>query len=626
LLTTCLQGVFQSNQATAAAVQVNNLNLVLGRIGRPGCGILQMNGQPTAQNTRETGADGDLSAFRNWDNPKHVEELARLWNVEAKSIPNWGPPTHALQIFRYCETGSIRMLWITATNPAVSMPDLSRVRKILAKRDLFVVVQDAFLTETAQFADLVLPAAIWGEKPGCMTNVSRVVHFCQKAVEPPGEARADLDIFLDYARRMNFQDRDGAPLIKWKNAEEAFRAWTECTRGHPCDYTGLSHAKLSGGSGIPWPCNAENPNGTVRLYTDLQFPSHPDTCESYGHDLETGAPLSAEQFRALQPNGRAIIRAAEYIPPTEQPDAAYPFYLTTGRLTYHFHTRTRTGQSPELYAAAPDAYVQINAADALELGIQEGDFVRVTSRRSVVEERARIGNIESGHVFIPFHYGYWDNPGRSRAANELTIFGWDPVSKQPFFKYAAVKLERISQPTTQQPVMQPSADRLADIVEKQGAIGVTDRDQTRHRIGDWLERCDHAEAALIDAFDDLRTMYPNDPDIPPQCTLLISWSQRGREALASWAIAYDAEGFEEPALPARPSPEGRELLLDLQRAWTTANEGFIAITVLDQAAKALQDITFQQAMGDMRQSNERQRAWLMTQIKGVAPQALVVPR
>ena len=164
LVSTCLQGVYQSNQATAAAVQVNNINLILGRIGRPGCGILQMNGQPTAQNTRETGANGDLPGFRNWENPQHIDELARLWNVEPAIIPHRGPPTHALQIFRYCEIGSIRMLWIQATNPAVSLPNLGRVRAILQNPDLFIVVQDAFMTETTTFADIVLPAALWGRE------------------------------------------------------------------------------------------------------------------------------------------------------------------------------------------------------------------------------------------------------------------------------------------------------------------------------------------------------------------------------------------------------------------------------------------------------------------------------
>jgi anaerobic selenocysteine-containing dehydrogenase len=128
LLSTVLQGFYQSNQATAAACQVNNLHLLRGMLGRPGAGLYQMNGQPTAQNTRETGADGDLPGLRNWDNEQHVRELAELWNVEPDTIPHWAPPTHAMQIFRYAEQGSIELLWISATNPAVSLPDLSRVR------------------------------------------------------------------------------------------------------------------------------------------------------------------------------------------------------------------------------------------------------------------------------------------------------------------------------------------------------------------------------------------------------------------------------------------------------------------------------------------------------------------
>jgi anaerobic selenocysteine-containing dehydrogenase len=163
----------QSNQATAAAVAVNNLHLLRGMIGRPGAGILPMNGQPTAQNTRETGADGDLPGFRNWSNPEHVRELADLWNVDVATIPHWSPPTHAMQIWRYAEQGSIKLLWISGTNPAVSMPDLARIRRILARPDLFVVVQDIFRTETAEFADVVLPAATWGEKTGTFTNAGR---------------------------------------------------------------------------------------------------------------------------------------------------------------------------------------------------------------------------------------------------------------------------------------------------------------------------------------------------------------------------------------------------------------------------------------------------------------------
>jgi anaerobic selenocysteine-containing dehydrogenase len=213
-----------------------------------------MNGQPTAQNTRETGADGDLPGMRNWDNPAHIEELARLWNVDPLTIPDWAPPTHAMQIFRYAEQGSIELLWISATNPAVSLPDLNRIRRILSRPELFVVVQDLFLTETAALADVVLPAATWGEKTGTFTNADRTVHLSEKAVEASGEARADLDIFLDYARRMDFRDKDGRPLIGWTDAEGAFEAWKECSHGRPCDYTGLTYAKLRGYSGIQWPC------------------------------------------------------------------------------------------------------------------------------------------------------------------------------------------------------------------------------------------------------------------------------------------------------------------------------------------------------------------------------------
>lgn len=443
LVSTVLQGVYQSMQATAAACQVNNLHLLRGLIGRSGCGLLQMNGQPTAQNTRECGADGDIPAFRNWDNPEHIEELARLWNVDVNVIPHWSPPTHAMQIFRYAEQGSIKMLWISATNPAVSLPELKRVRRILQKDDLFVVVQDAFLTETAKLADVVLPAAIWGEKTGTHTNVDRTVHISHKAVDPPGEARSDLDIFLDYARRMNFRDRDGALLIKWNSPEEAFEAWIECTRGKICDYTGFSYAKLTGGSGIQWPCNEQHPNGTPHLYSESVFNTSYERCETYGHDLDTGAATTPEEYRANDPKGKAFLKAADYMPPHEEPDADYPIWLTTGRVVYHFHTRTKTGRSPELNQAAPDAFVQISTEDADKYGIIDGDLIEVESRRGKVVEPAKIGGIEPGLVFIPFHYGYWDNPNRSRAANELTITEWDAVSKQPHFKYAAVRIRKV---------------------------------------------------------------------------------------------------------------------------------------------------------------------------------------
>jgi anaerobic selenocysteine-containing dehydrogenase len=334
--------------------------------------------------------------------------------------------------------GSIQFLWISATNPAVSLPELERIRSILSDERLFVVVQDLFLTETAELADVVLPAATWGEKTGTFTNADRTVHLSEKAVEPPGEAKADLDIFLDYARRMDFKDKDGAPLVRWSDPESAYRAWQECSRGRPCDYTGISYDDLRGGSGIQW--------GGDRLYADGKFFSAPDYCEHWGKDLLTGASWEETDYRALNPDGKALLRATDWVPPHEMPSDDYPLQLTTGRTIYHFHTRTKTGRAPELQAAAPDVWVELSANDAASLGLEEGDMADVESPRGRIRGPVRIKEVRDGVVFVPFHYGYWDAADRrdvGRAANEMTITEWDPVSKQPIYKTAAARVTKV---------------------------------------------------------------------------------------------------------------------------------------------------------------------------------------
>lgn len=288
LLFTVLQGFYQSHQASAAAVQVNNVHISRGMLGKPGAGILQMNGQPTAQNTRECGADGDLPGFRNWANDSHVAELARIWNIDQMQIPHYSPPTHLMQMMRYVEQGTIRFLWISGTNPAVSLPELHRIRSILSQQRLFLVVQDLFRTETTELADVVLPAATWGRRRAPSPTPTAP---CTCRTRPSSRpARPDPIWTSSSITRgdMDFRDQDGQPLPQWHDAESAFEAWQQCSAGRPCDYTGLSYAKLRGGSGIQWPCTAEHPNGTERLYVDGQFWSTPDYCESYGRDLVTG--------------------------------------------------------------------------------------------------------------------------------------------------------------------------------------------------------------------------------------------------------------------------------------------------------------------------------------------------
>ena len=227
---------------------------------------------------------------------------------------------------------------------------------------------------------------------------------------------------------MDFRDKDNAPLIKWTDAEGAFKGWQACSKGRPCDYSGMSYAKLDQGP-IQWPCNAENPEGTERLYVSGVFPTHAGYCETFGHDLTTGGVVTPEHYKAEDPRGKALIKPIEYQPPHESPDDDYPFLLTTGRVVYHFHTRTKTGRSQALNAAAPSAFVQISVEDADRLGITEGEMIEVTSRRGHIRVAARVGEIIPGHVFVPFHYGSWDHPDSSPGANELTITEWDAVSK-----------------------------------------------------------------------------------------------------------------------------------------------------------------------------------------------------
>lgn len=381
LLSTALQGVYQSNQATASACQINNINLLRGLIGKPGSGIYQMNGQPIAQNSRESGCDGEFPGFRNQLNPHYVQEMGNLWNIEAATVPHWNEPTHIHNMLKYISNDTIQMIWISGTNPFVSLPNLPNVRTLLTKPNLLVICQDIFMTETAAIADVVLPAAQWAEKTGCFTNVDRTVHIAHKAIDPPGEAKPNFEIFVDFAKRMDFKCKDGSPLMPWTQPEQAFKAWQRMSAGRPCDYTGMSYEKLTGGSGIQWPCNSEHPGGTERLFTDGVFYTDIEYCESFGHDLETGAPYTKDQYRQFNLAGRAFLKSCDYVPPPEATDEEDLFQLSIGRNVYHFHMRTKTGRSPALQRAAPEPLITISEEDTKELGIKDRDMVVASSRR-----------------------------------------------------------------------------------------------------------------------------------------------------------------------------------------------------------------------------------------------------
>lgn len=635
MLVSCvLQGVYQSNQATAAACQVNNVNLILGRIGRPGCGIMQMNGQPTAQNTRETGCDGEFPFFLNHQNREHVRRWAELWNVDPFTLPHWHEHAHAMEIFRHVEVGSIHFLWILATNPAVSLPELQRVRKLLQNQRLFLVVQDAFMTETAQMADVVLPAALWGEKTGTFTNIDRTVHISHKAIEPPGEARADLDILLDFARRMDFRDKDGHPLIPWSDPEGAFDHWARCSKGWLVDYSRMTYAKLSQGTGIQWPCNDRWPDGCERLYADFQFHTAAEITQAFGHDLEIGAARTPDEYRAHDPQGRALLKSAHYHAPLESPDAEYPFFLTTGRVVYHFHTRTKTGRTPELQAAAPDLFIELSREDAGTLAIEDGDLVEVASRRGTVRGPARIGDILPGHLFIPFHYGYWDAENRQphRAANELTLGGWDPVSKQPCYKYAAVQVRKVGG------MVSHLGEKLADVAGKalHHVKSIADdylsgtHPAPRTHVSDALGQFHASLKQFAQQCRSLQEVHSQELELVGCWELFAQWCEDLMTRFQPFLQRYGETASEEPealrkALFPAPRPGEFGELRDLQSLLLLASAVHGANAVLLQAAQGLRDRSLWEETLRAEDRLLRIQAWAQDQVKHRAVHSLLVP-
>jgi anaerobic selenocysteine-containing dehydrogenase len=435
----CLQGVYQSTQATAAACTINSIHLLMGKIGKPGSAPMQFAGQPSSMNTRETGADGTYPAYRNWEDVNHMRDLAARWNVPVELLGK--KPVAAPEIFELCEKGYVKVLWNICTNPAVSMTD--RRTQLATLGGTFLVVQDCFAdTETAQLADVLLPSAMWGEKSGCMTNAERRCNLLQQVVDPPGEARADFDVFLDFARRMRLADKDGDPLIAYTDQEGAFEEWRRVSKGTIPDYSGMSYAMLLERGGVQWPCNDEHPDGTERLYGEPVFPSNWEIAESYEKDLDTGHEHTLKEYQTKKdPRGRAFLIASEQLPPVDGTDPDFPLIAISGRQVYHWHTRTKTMKAPLLADAAPDVFVAMHADDAAAHGIGDGDVVRVVSRRGAVTGPAKVGDVVArGVVFIPFHYGELT---RDTAANNLMPKAWDPVSKQPIQKFAAVRLERV---------------------------------------------------------------------------------------------------------------------------------------------------------------------------------------
>jgi len=399
-------GVNHSVQGTETVTLLNTLCLVTANVGRAGAAPFSITGQCNAMGTREAGGTATLPGYRQFGSESDRHELASLWGVPVDRIPTERGRAYP-DIIDGVLDGTIRGLWIIATNPPVSFPNRRRLEEALSKLDL-LVVQDGFETPTTAFADVVLPAAIWGEKDGTYTNSERRVSRVRKAVDPPGEARSDFDIFLAVADALGVGDE---LFGGWQGPEDAFEEWSRVSAGRLCDYSGITWDRIDVAGGVQWPCppGTVAVGGTPSLYADGIFPT---------------------------PSGRAKLWCVTPEPIADSVNDRFPFLLNTGRTVEHWHTRTKTGRVEILESLAPEGWVDVNPADAARLGVAADDRVRLLSRRGMVEGvPVRVtATVREGEVFMPFHYD-------ELCVNRLTVDEFDPISREPNYKQSAVYVE-----------------------------------------------------------------------------------------------------------------------------------------------------------------------------------------
>jgi len=402
-------GVNHSSKGTETVNAINNLALITGNVGRAGASPFSITGQCNAMGTREAGFSSSLPGYRKFESAQHREELARIWNVDTGRIPTSRGLAYP-DIIEAVIARKIRALWIIGTNPLVSFPNVDVLKHALRNLD-FLVVQDGFHpTPTTALADLVLPAAIWGEKEGTYTNSERRVSKVNAAVAAPGEARADFDIFLALAEHLGCREE---LFPGWRFPANAFEEWLRVSAGRLCDYSGMTWKLIEQSGGVQWPCSAESSldsHAVRRLYGDGRFATE---------------------------DGRARLIATEWAPFPEQPCQDFPFVLNTGRTVEHWHTRTKTGSISILQQLSPRAWLEMNPADAIALKLKPHDRVDIVSARGRVSgvELRVTEVIAAGQVFLPFHFVETN-------ANQITQSAFDPISREPNFKQCAVRVEK----------------------------------------------------------------------------------------------------------------------------------------------------------------------------------------
>ncbi|HTI11881.1 MAG TPA: molybdopterin-dependent oxidoreductase [Puia sp.] len=440
-------GLNQSVVGVNKNLSLINLNLIRGQIGKPGAGPFSLTGQPNAMGGREVGGLSNLlPAHRNLNNPAHRKEVQQFWGGAEISDK---PGLTATEMFEALNEGRLKAIWIICTNPLVSLPDVRLAEEAL-KKAKFVVVQEASnKPETLRYADVILPAATWAEKEGTMTNSERRISLLPKIVDPPGEALPDADIICRFAGKM------GYPGFDYAGSGDIFLEHTRLTAGTHMDISGLSYEILrSKGSALwPYPKQTSFPD-------PAQTPGSPGAAPA-GHPAPAGTPRLFTDGLFYTPSARAILHPVEDTNGSEQPDEEFPLILTTGRIRDQWHTMARTGKVNKLKQHISEAFVEIHPEDARKLHLKEDDLVVVQSRRGEVRVKTKISpSIKKGVIFLPMHWGKIAGNDLHRA-NNVTNNLVDPISKEPDFKFCAVRVIPYK----------PTAQRIVIVGAGAGAYG-----------------------------------------------------------------------------------------------------------------------------------------------------------
>ncbi|PYQ46537.1 MAG: nitrate reductase catalytic subunit, partial [Acidobacteria bacterium] len=412
-------GINQRTQATFLNNMLNGLHLLTGHIGRPGATPFSLTGQPNAcGGVRDTGSLAHLLPNgRQVANEKHRAEMEEIWGVPAGTISP-KPGHDAVSLFRAMEDGRVKACLVMCTNPAQSMPSVDRYRAGMEK--CFLVVAEAFPdSETAQLADVLLPAALWVEKEGVLGQGERRYQLVEKLLDPPGQARSDLQILVDLADRLGH----GA-LIKARTSEQVWDEWRNVSAKSFYNFKGMTRDRLKKERGLQWPCPDENHPGTVRRYVEGDDPF-----------VTKGAGI---EFYGNHDDKRAVVYLRPYVASPEMPTPEYPMQLTTGRVLEQWHTGTMTQRIEELRKAAGDAMIEINEQDAWVREIQEGDTVELKSRYGTMRGKARLTrSTRAGVLFASFY-------DTKLLINRVVADNFDPISKEPEYKVTAVALSKVS--------------------------------------------------------------------------------------------------------------------------------------------------------------------------------------